>query len=678
MIALYAVYWLVLRKHTYFNFNRFYLLAALLLSFGAPWVTFTEEIKIKSSSTPIYLDPELMTQTTPQAEPVVSTEAVLLGLYVIGLLVMLGRLGYRLLHLSRLINEGDKQRIGGYVLVKNTAGNVSSFSFLNYLVIAENDSSAYTDVILRHELVHIKQRHSWDLLLIEVVQALCWFNPILIYYKRSLKEIHEFIADELATEGDRFGHARRLASYALGVPPQVLTNNFFDVSQLKNRIAMLTKNRSSRWVLGRYLLAVPVAGVLISMVAARSVEVIEIKPDVVEISNQGVMTVKGTVVDARDGKGMPGVSVILNGSQRGTSTDSKGVFVFSDIPTNAELLVEFIGYKTRVIPVAGKANTTKVMKIALYEGPNLKDMPVTKKEVSLPPPPELLKNGDKVYSVVQQNPEFVGGMKALGPYIQANMRYPAPAKRAYVSGKVFISFVVLKDGSFTDIRVIKGIGFGCDEEALRLVKTMPAWKPGMQDGKPVNVRYNLPIHFELDKKSAQNETKEESDKEVKIRIGQTSNPTFSPDDYRYHVYSPKPSEEPLILLDGVPLKKGVEALNPDDIESIEVVKNDAAVRIYGSEAKNGVVRIISKKAAAKNDDKNFTLRLTDPSASNFLGLHTDDLPYFLVDDKESSQEEVRKMGPNKIESVNVLKGEGAIKKYGDKGKNGVLEIKTKK
>ncbi|MFN3380653.1 MAG: TonB family protein [Runella zeae] len=665
MIALYAVYWLVLRKHTYFSFNRFYLLAALLLSFGAPWVTFTEEVKIKSSTTPIYLDPELMTEVVPQAEPVISTEAVLLGLYVIGLLVMLGRLGYRLWHLSRLINEGYKQRIGGYILVKNTASDVSSFSFLNYLVIAENDSSAYADVILRHELVHIKQRHSWDLLLIEVVQALCWFNPILIYYKRSLKEIHEFIADELATEGDRFGYARRLASYALGVPPQVLTNNFFDVSQLKNRIAMLTKNRSSRWVLGRYLLAVPVAGVLISMVAARSVEVIEIKPDVVEISNQGMMTVKGTVVDARDGKGIPGASVILNGSQRGTSTDSKGAFVFSDIPTNAELLVEFIGFKTRVIPVAGKANTTKVMKIALYEGPNLKNMPVTKKEATLPPPPELLKNGDKVYSVVQQSPEFVGGMKALGPYIQANMRYPAPAKRAYVSGKVFISFVVLKDGSFTDIRVIKGIGFGCDEEALRLVKTMPAWKPGMQDGKPVNVRYNLPIHFELDKKSAQNETNDEANlrgKEVKIQWGHASNP----------------NEEPLILLDGAPLKKGVEALNPDDIESIEVVKNDAAVRIYGAEAKNGVVRIISKKAAAKNDDKNLTLRLTEPSASNFLGLNTEALPYFLVDDKESSQEEVHKIGPNKIESVNVLKGEGAIKKYGDKGKNGVLEIKTKK
>ena len=105
---------------------------------------------------------------------------------------------------------------------------------------------------------------------------------------------------------------------------------------------------------------------------------------------------------------------------------------------------------------------------------------------------------EQVFQVVEQNPEFPGGMAALGQYLGKNLKYPAAASRANVSGRVFLTFVVNTDGSIQDIQVLNGLGFGCDEEAQRVVKGMPKWKPGKQSGRNVRVKYNLPISFVLE------------------------------------------------------------------------------------------------------------------------------------------------------------------------------------
>lgn len=98
---------------------------------------------------------------------------------------------------------------------------------------------------------------------------------------------------------------------------------------------------------------------------------------------------------------------------------------------------------------------------------------------------------------VDENPEFSGGMKAWTKYMERNLRYPDQAVEAQKQGKVFVSFVVEKDGSITDVKVIKGIGFGFDEEAIRVIKKSPLWKPGKNKGIPVRVRYTMPITFTL-------------------------------------------------------------------------------------------------------------------------------------------------------------------------------------
>lgn len=111
---------------------------------------------------------------------------------------------------------------------------------------------------------------------------------------------------------------------------------------------------------------------------------------------------------------------------------------------------------------------------------------------------EVEKKEEEIFTVVEQQPEFPGGNSKLGEYLGKNIRYPSAAQRANVSGRVFISFVVNTDGSIQDVQVLKGLGFGTDEEATRVVKSMPKWRPGKQSGRPVRVKYNLPISFTLE------------------------------------------------------------------------------------------------------------------------------------------------------------------------------------
>ena len=107
-------------------------------------------------------------------------------------------------------------------------------------------------------------------------------------------------------------------------------------------------------------------------------------------------------------------------------------------------------------------------------------------------------DGISVFNLVEKQPEFPGGEQALLDYIGSNVHYPKKARKKNIQGTVYISFIVEKDGKVSTVRVLRGIGGGCDEEAVRVVSSMPAWKPGYQRGKPVRVQFNLPIRFILD------------------------------------------------------------------------------------------------------------------------------------------------------------------------------------
>ncbi|MCU7371223.1 TonB family protein [Paucibacter sp. O1-1] len=182
------------------------------------------------------------------------------------------------------------------------------------------------------------------------------------------------------------------------------------------------------------------------------------------------------------------------------------------------------------------------------------------------------KQDKKIYSVVEEQPMFPGGIKSMYKFLGENIKYPEAASKANVSGRVFLSFVVTETGEINDVQVLKGIGFGCDAEAVRVLKSFPKWQPGKQDGIPVNVRYNLPIMFYLeedDKASAA-----EPDAQIELR-GVNS------------------SDKPLIIVDGVVATDEdiLKKMNPNSIKSLSVLKDKIATNVYGDKGKNGVINI---------------------------------------------------------------------------------------
>ena len=103
----------------------------------------------------------------------------------------------------------------------------------------------------------------------------------------------------------------------------------------------------------------------------------------------------------------------------------------------------------------------------------------------------------EIFTIVEEMPEFPGGMQKLADYLAKNIKYPQMARESGIQGRVFVNFVVETDGSVSKVNVMRSLGGGCDEEAMRVVKSMPKWKPGKQRGKPVRVSYILPVNFKL-------------------------------------------------------------------------------------------------------------------------------------------------------------------------------------
>jgi TonB family protein len=126
-------------------------------------------------------------------------------------------------------------------------------------------------------------------------------------------------------------------------------------------------------------------------------------------------------------------------------------------------------------------------------------------------------DNDTVYNIVEQMPEFPGKEKAMMEFVTHNIHYPEEAKEKGIEGRVFVGFVVEKDGSINEVKVLKGIGHGCDEEAVRVVKSMPKWKPGMQKGKPVRVHYQMPFFFKLSDNQPKQPVKKSSVSKVDMK-----------------------------------------------------------------------------------------------------------------------------------------------------------------
>ncbi|MFZ4520539.1 MAG: TonB family protein [Bacteroidales bacterium] len=422
--ALYAVYWFFLRRDTFFHLNRFYLLAMVLFSLVAPLLPYHFAQTGPVASVAVLLEPVIITPEKVEQSLMdhLQWAGAVMVVYLTGAAVFLLRFLVQLIQLYRLTRRFGFHDQQGRHIVPVDKG-YSPFSFFNFVYI--NNASAPEEslqTILDHEQVHIRQWHSADLILIELVTILQWFNPVIWLAGREMKSIHEYLADEGVLQNgiSRQRYQQMILNESMGIQVNNLANNF-NVSILKKRIAMMTKSKSKNWARSKVLLALPALLALLFLLTARSYS----NPDVLNDAVNAVVAPVHLV---------PAPHPVVQEKQK------------------KESQIKFVA-------------------------------PVVQREV---------------FTVVEKEPSYPGGQEGRIKFLVENIKYPEKAVKDGVMGTVYVTFVVEKDGAVTNVKVLRGIGSGCDEEAIRVVKMMPNWNPGEQKGKPVAVQYNLPIKFTLD------------------------------------------------------------------------------------------------------------------------------------------------------------------------------------
>ncbi|MGA2822220.1 MAG: M56 family metallopeptidase [Bacteroidales bacterium] len=429
--VLYAVYWFFLRRDTFFQMNRFYLMAMILFSILVPLLPIHLTTTGPTASIIVLLDPVLITPAKVQHTLLEHLQWIEIAaiVYLTGALIFLLRFGLQLFQLYRITRQFGIKVSHGQKVVFVDRG-YSPFSFFNLVFINERMiPSGSLSTILEHEKIHIRQLHTVDMILAELATIIQWFNPIIWLAGREMKTIHEYLADEgvLQTGISRTQYQQMILDETMGIQVNNLANNF-NVSLLKKRFHMMTKSKSRTWAKSKMLIALPTLVALLFLLSASSITGIS------DNSNNEIIQINPAFI----------------------------------IPPEA-------------VPITATMAPQEKAK----EKPEVKLIPVQ---------PD--KNG--VYTKVEKQPQYSGGYDAMIKFLVENINYPAEAKKNGIQGTVFVTFTVQANGAVTDVKILRGIGSGCDEEAVRVVKMMPNWIPGMDKGKNVAVQFNLPIKFKLD------------------------------------------------------------------------------------------------------------------------------------------------------------------------------------
>ncbi|MCK9639602.1 MAG: M56 family metallopeptidase [Prolixibacteraceae bacterium] len=415
LIIFTLVYMVFLRKETFFVLNRLYLMAAVIFSILLPFIHFQASSTLQSvmlgevTVTALRYQNLLETVTvygtrlSGAFEQTIRSIGLIKFIYLSGTVFFSLLFLYRLLQITSLIMYNESERKDGIRIVKIDR-DTTPFSFFNFVFINRNylDSPGLKEMVA-HETEHVRQKHSFDVMIIELLTISQWFNPFIWLLQRSIRENHEFLADHGVLKPGVSSAAYRLLLLGSSFEQQPVIANNFNYSLTKIRIKMITQIKSSK-----------TAALKLSM---------------------------GLLVTA---------TLLMS-----FAFDNEKYTFRDNNPSNQSDVA--VGTSQQ------KESQTK----------------------------------DKVYKVVDQMPEFPGGNQALMTFIGKEVKYPADAVKAGIQGKVYVTFVVDKDGKVMTPNVIKSANPSLDKEALRVIGKMPTWIPGKQGGKNVAVEFTLPINFAL-------------------------------------------------------------------------------------------------------------------------------------------------------------------------------------
>lgn len=622
----YLFYRLLLSKETFHRFNRMALLGVMLLSCLLPLVKVTvEQASPVNAQVMSMEDLLLMYQWNSEAvveegsRPFHWQEGLVL-VYFVGLFFVIVRHLWSLGRMLYLIRHSRCERLDNGIRLVVHRRKLAPFSWMRYIVISETDLKESGHHILVHEMAHIHHRHSWDLLLTEACAWLQWFNPAIWLLKQELQNIHEYEADEeVLRQGiNAKEYQMLLIKKAVGARLYSIANSF-NHSSLKKRITMMIRKKSNPWARAKYLYVLPLAAVTVAAFARPEIskpldEISSVKVNdlsaVLEtyadknVSNPAEKTkLKMKVVD-EEGKPIIAATVLVANTTNGTLTDENGNFTL-EVGSDQSIQVAYIGMSTVTMSVKDCLKKADQI-IVLTESDTKKYVKVVASA------PQTVVSDDQTFSVVEQMPEYPGGMRAGLEFMARNLRYPTKAREAGKQGRVIVQFVVRKDGSLSDFKVLCPVDPWLDAEAIRVISTMPKWKPGMQDGKPVSVKFTLPVTFMLEgtnnkPKSGDNDVVvvgygvQKSEESVDVPTIKLHNPmdelSITGDFKIDSVGSSKASGvSPLVIMDGLEVSDDViKKLNPNKIQSVSVLKNEAATAKYGKKGKFGVILITTKR-----------------------------------------------------------------------------------
>ena len=604
LIAFYLVFKLLLSKETFHTFNRWVLLLVIVVSILLPWlkVTTAEPTAIAEgmiSLESIIASAEVVNDDTQEG---LSAIQLLFVIYIIGIAVFFLREVVSVVRLFRLIRRGTpftaeqagvSQQGVQVVVMKN---EIAPFSWFRHVVLSEKDFRENPREILTHELAHIRLGHSWDVAVCNLLIIFQWWNPAAWLLKRELQNVHEFEADEAVINRgvDAKQYQLLLIRKSVGERLFSMANNLNHQS-LKKRITMMTTKKSSPWQKAKALIALPMAALAVvafanpevkrmaeqveeeseTVVSRAAAEVKnEVKAATSQIAEQSeesveqkkLVTVKGDVVQKEDGKPIIGVVVLMRGTKKGTVTDPDGKFQMENVPVGSWIDVYMVDCEIGSLQVTEQNAKNLHFSIAF-------EMPAPTKSAD-----------GKAFDVVEQMPAFPGGLEALMNFLNDNIKYPKEAYDAKQQGRVIAQFVVEKDGSISDIHIVKSVSPLLDAEAVRMLGVMPKWTPGKQNGETVRVKYTIPINFQL------KGSDDALPNSVKIE-----------GDFKYEK-SPFSTnlDDCLILVDGkeVPAGELDKYASSEKTKSITVIKDINKIKaIYGNKAegKKGVIEITTKK-----------------------------------------------------------------------------------
>ena len=509
----YMFYRLMLARETFHRVNRLTLLLTAAASFVLPLCIITLHKTVRMEAVPMVSVGNLQMEMAADAGPE-WWQVLLPAIFIIGVVATLGHTLMSMFRILMLIKRSEKHpQPDGITICVTSNDQILPFSWMRYIVMSRRDYEDGNPAILAHERGHIRLRHSWDLLLVDTLTALQWFNPAMWMLRQDLRAIHEYEADgEVLSLGiNARQYQYLLITKAAGIGGYSLANGISH-STLKNRINMMLHKKSERRSLLKLLALIPIVGLALALNARTVTDYVYDEP-------QKQQPVK---------KGKKAGTIKVNGQEIKVVEQDDIVTVEGEVEAPAQ------------------------------ESP-----------------------ADDAFDVVEQMPEYPGGPKALMEFLNNNVQYPAEAEKAGIQGRVIATFVVEKDGSISNAKVVKSVDPLLDAEALRVIGAMPNWKPGMQNGKVVRVKYTVPLSFHLDGGGEEIDHLCREDGtivEIDIEKGDTT------------------IVKPLFIVDGKVMDgKKVYSINPKTIERYYMQNGQEAIDKYGDKAKDGVILITLKK-----------------------------------------------------------------------------------